>query len=97
MPFDPSKPADHSPDSSAEMRAQLNGLKDLIDAQQIMINGINSTLAALSGQINALTNDTPHNCASVSNLSMTVGSPPQPSEVQGIADKVDELLNTLRR
>ena len=32
MPFDPTKPAFGSPDSSAEMRAQLNGIKDLIDA-----------------------------------------------------------------
>ena len=32
MPFDPSKPADHSALVSAEMRAQLTGLKDLIDA-----------------------------------------------------------------
>jgi hypothetical protein len=32
MPFDPNKPANNSPNSSAEMRAQLNGLKDLIDA-----------------------------------------------------------------
>lgn len=32
MPFDPAKPANNSPNSSAEMRAQLNGLKDLIDA-----------------------------------------------------------------
>ena len=32
MPFDPAKPAFGSPDSSAEMRAQLNGLKDIIDA-----------------------------------------------------------------
>jgi hypothetical protein len=32
MPFDPSLPADHSPLVSAEMRAQLNGLKALIDA-----------------------------------------------------------------
>jgi hypothetical protein len=30
--FDPTKPANHSPLSSAEMRSQLNGLKDLIDA-----------------------------------------------------------------
>ena len=32
MPFDPAKPAFGSPDSSAEMRGQLNGLKDIIDA-----------------------------------------------------------------
>ncbi|MBL9132350.1 MAG: hypothetical protein JNG86_14190 [Verrucomicrobiaceae bacterium] len=32
MPFDPTKPANNSPNSSAEMRGQLTGLKDLIDA-----------------------------------------------------------------
>lgn len=32
MPFDPTLPAFGSPDSSAEIRGQLNGLKDLIDA-----------------------------------------------------------------
>jgi len=32
MPFDPTKPATNAPNSSAEMRAQLNGLKDLINA-----------------------------------------------------------------
>jgi hypothetical protein len=30
--FDPTKPANHSPNSAAEMRAQLAGLKALIDA-----------------------------------------------------------------
>ena len=32
MPFDPTKPATGSPNSSAEMRDQLNALKALIDA-----------------------------------------------------------------
>lgn len=32
MPFDPNIPAANSPNSSAQMRSQLNGLKDLIDA-----------------------------------------------------------------
>ena len=43
MPFDPSKPADHSPLVSAEMRGQLNGLKALVDA----VPGITS--AAVDG------------------------------------------------
>ena len=34
MPFDPTLPVANSPNSSAEMRGQLNGLKDLIDAIQ---------------------------------------------------------------
>ncbi len=31
MPFDPTLPAANTPNSSAQMRAQLNGLKELID------------------------------------------------------------------
>lgn len=38
MPFDPTLPASNSPNSSAQMRAQLNGLKDLIDA----VSGVTS-------------------------------------------------------
>ncbi|MDZ4404958.1 hypothetical protein [Prosthecobacter sp.] len=34
MPYDPALPANNSPLVSAEMRAQLNGLKDLINAIQ---------------------------------------------------------------
>jgi len=40
MPFTPIKPAAYSPNSSAEMRAQLNGLKDLIDAIQVGITNV---------------------------------------------------------
>lgn len=37
MPFDPTKPANNSPNSSAEMRAQLNALKALIDAANALV------------------------------------------------------------
>ena len=37
MPYDPSKPAASSPNSSAEMREQLTGLKSLIDAVSVVI------------------------------------------------------------
>ncbi len=43
MPFDPSLPAPNSPLVSAEMRGQLNGLKELIDAGAIsgvVIDGV---------------------------------------------------------
>jgi hypothetical protein len=46
-PFDPTKPAYNSPDSSLEMRNQLNALKGLIDAQAAQI-------AALQQQVTAL-------------------------------------------
>ena len=32
MPFDPTKPQEHTLEDAAEMRAQFNGLKELIDA-----------------------------------------------------------------
>jgi hypothetical protein len=40
MAYDPTLPANHSPIVSAELRNQLNALKDLIDAQQAQINAI---------------------------------------------------------
>lgn len=49
MSFDPTKPAAGSPNSSAEMRAQLNGLKDLIDLAAAggvtgaQVDGVNTT------------------------------------------------------
>lgn len=47
MAFDPNQPATNSPLSSAVMRAQFNGLKDLIDAQSpvtaAQVDGVNTT------------------------------------------------------
>src|SRR5436190_8519972 len=37
MPFDPALPANNSPNSSAEMRAQLTALKALIDAVPVTV------------------------------------------------------------
>ena len=88
MPFDPSKPADHSALSSAEMRNQLNGLNQAISDA---VNNANANLnAALAG--------TSNNSNGVGTLGLTIANnPPQQSEVQPIADKLDELINALRR
>jgi hypothetical protein len=45
--FDPNLPAANSPSSSAEMRGQLNALKDLIDAQAAVIADLSAQLATL--------------------------------------------------
>ncbi len=46
MPFDPAKPANNSPNSSAEMRGQLTSLKALIDAiltiTAAQVDGVNT-------------------------------------------------------
>ena len=46
MPYNPALPADHSPNSSAEMRGQLNGLKDMHDA--LAANTITAVVVALT-------------------------------------------------
>ena len=95
MPFDPTKPAFGSPDSSAEMRDQLNALKALIDAQA---STLNAQLAALQAQIAAAIGASSNNSNGVGTLGLTIANnPPQQSEVQPIADKLDELINALRR
>ena len=91
MPFDPTKPAFASPDSSAEMRDQLNARKALFDAQA-------ATLANLQAQIAAALGASSNNSNGVGTLGLIIGNnPPQQSEVQPIADKLDELINALRR
>ena len=50
MPFDPTKPANGSPNSSAEMRAQLTALNDRINALEAALANTaqNPNLSTLS-------------------------------------------------
>jgi hypothetical protein len=48
-------------------------------------------------QLNSAINGTSNNSNAVSLLGMTVSDPPTVGEVQAIADKLDELINALRR
>ncbi len=68
MPFDPTKPADGSPDSSAEMREQLNGLKALIDAVPVGPAGPAGPVgpAFSSVQIGSVTTGAPGTAAAAS-------------------------------
>jgi hypothetical protein len=150
MPFDPTLPANNSPNSSAQMRGQLNGLKDLIDAIQSIgsatVDGVNTltpgepaevTLTVSGGtlhftfgipqgldggdggqgiqgepgmpgmpgapgevsfqQLADAVATTSSNSNGVGTLGMAVSDPPTQSEMQQIADKLDELINALRR
>ena len=91
MPFDPTKPAPGDDLDAALIRNQLNELKALIDSQA-------AQLANLQAQLNAAIAGTSTNSNGVGNLSLTINNnPPQQFEVQPIADKVDELINALRR
>ena len=83
--------ADHSPLAAAEMSAQLTALKALIDGQATQIAGLQS-------QLDAAIAATSSNSNGVASLGLTINNnPPQNFEVQPIADKLDELINALRR
>ena len=91
MPFDPSLPVAHSTNSSAEMRAQLTALKALIDA-------LTAQVASLQAQLTAAIAGTANNIPGVSSLNLVINNnPPQQSDVQPIADKLDQLINALLR
>lgn len=133
MPYDPSLPAQGSTLSSAQMRAQLQGLKELIDAVpagppgpqggvgetgpggpsrptgeqgpqgqpgpqgppgdvsvQQLNDAISSALSSAAGNSSANSNG-------VSLLNLNVSNPPTQAEVQALANKLDELIQALRR
>ena len=91
MPFDPAKPAPGDVLDAVLILAQLNALKALIDAQSAQI-------ATLQGQLATAISGTAQNIPGISLLGLSISNnPTQPTDVQPIADKVDELINTLLR
>ena len=89
MPFDPTKPAFGSPDSSAEMRAQLTALNADIQQRTTPADVANSIAAAIAG--------TSNNSNAVTLLGQTADGGYNQSQMQAVLDKLDELINALRR
>ena len=85
MPFDPAYPPANAEIASAPLRNQLNSLKDLID----QVAGETVSLSELDNAIQTTSN----NSDAVETLNMASSDP----DIQTIADKLDELINTLRR
>ena len=91
MPFDSTKPAPGDDLDAVLVRNQFNALKALIDAQAAQI-------ASLQSQLTAAIAGTAQNIPGVSALNLVISNnPPQQFEVQPIADKVDQLINSLLR
>jgi len=98
MPFDPAKPAPGDDLDAVLVRNQLNALKALIDAQAATAATQAGQIASLQSQLNAAIAGTSSNSNAVATLGLTiVNNPPLQGDVQPIADKVDELINSLRR
>ncbi|MFZ4768339.1 MAG: hypothetical protein ACOYMN_25610 [Roseimicrobium sp.] len=89
MPFDPSKPANNSPASSAEMRSQLTSLNADIQ-QRATFNDINNAIANALAQTSANSNG-------VGTLGIGADGGYNQQQMQDLINKVDELINALRR
>ncbi len=85
MPFDPAKPANNAALNSAELRGQLTSLNDDIQTR------------ATSDDLAAQIAGTSANSNGAGSLGLAISDPPTQGEVQAIADKLDELINALRR
>ena len=96
--FDPTKPTNGSPNSSAEMRAQLNGLKALIDAIPAGPPGPEGPPGEVSQQdlVNERMNHA-QNPTGVSALGLTISDPPTKAEVEAILGFINTLLSALQR
>ena len=95
MPFDPTLPADHSPLSSAEMRNQLNGLRDELDDRCDSVADSRPDEARVGELITEQAAGIVG--PAVSPLTLTVSDPPTQAEVQAIVDAYNLLLGALRR
>lgn len=86
MPFDPTKPANNSPLSSAEIRNQLTSLKTEVDGKATPAD-LNNAIAGTANNVNG-----------VLDLSgLGISDPPTQGEVQAILDKLNELINAAHR
>ena len=138
MPYNPALPVEGTECDAVQMRAQLTGLKTLIDAVTAvtgatvdsvtigsgtgvnvsLVNGVlhfdfilqpgppgEVTQAQLSNDLSntanqAMLNTLPQTSANsnaVALLSGTISNPPTQAEVQENRDKINELVNSLRR
>ena len=85
MPFDPTKPATNSPLASAEMRAQLTAL----------FGGIQQR--ATPADIAVAIAGTSNNSNGVATLNEVASGGYDQNQMQDVLNKLDELINALRR
>jgi hypothetical protein len=85
MPYDPTKPANNAPLSSAEMRSQLTSLNAEIQQR--------ATFADLANGISG----TSSNSNAVGTLSQGADGNYNQTQMQDVLNKLDELITALRR
>jgi hypothetical protein len=83
--FDPTLPQENTPADAAQMRAQLNALND-----DIQTRALSSQLAILLAQTSANSNN-------VAMLGQVASGSYDQNQMQDLLNKLDELINVLRR
>ena len=95
MAFDPTKPANNSPNSSLEMRNQLNALKALIDAQAEQISTLTQQLSSrpTMDDVNAAINaNSAANPSDITYTQMVPSDPPTQSDLQTVIYLLNSLI-----
>ena len=86
MAFNPALPQTNSEVSSAEMRAQFNGLNDLIGNRTTVEDVNNLIVTNAAGPLNGL-----------ALLDLPISDPPTQAEVTAIVSKINDLIQLLNR
>jgi hypothetical protein len=98
MPFDPNYPPLNAPLQSAPMRNQFNALNDKIEAVPAGPQGPQGTPGEVTqAALDAAIAGTSNNSNPVSNLVWEPNDPPTADDLRTLRDKINELINALRR
>ena len=95
MPFDPSKPANNAPLSSAEMREQLASLNTEIE-QRATHTELGDALAGVATNLTNAIAGTSANSNAVATLGISADMTYNSSQLQDVINKLDELITVLR-
>jgi hypothetical protein len=93
MPYDPTKPANDSPIVAAELRNQFAGLNEAINN----LGGQIDDLPTPDEVLDTVNANSAGPCPNLANLNLTISNPPTQTQVQAIANKLDELITLSSR
>ncbi len=93
MPFDPNIPQENTLIDAAQMRAQLQALNALIQARATPADVATAANNAQAAAIGASSN----NSNSVNSISQSADGSYNQSQMQDVLNKIDELIQALRR
>ena len=101
MPFDPNIPQAGTEIDAVQMRSQLNGLKSLIDAVPAGPPGpegpVGTPGEVTTAALDAAISGTSNNSNAVTMLGETADISYNQPQMQALMNKMDELINALRR